>query len=332
LARVVTRLTTEILLRPGSTGDAVRDVQRRLAALGHDTSPDTPGVYGGGSAAAVLAFQQRRGLREDGLCGPQTWSSLVEAGYHLGDRLLYLHQPMLRGDDVGELQRDLGALGFDAGRVDAIFGPNTATALTSFQRNAGITTDGICGPDTIAALRRVVRVGSDTTVAHVREAETMRARRGVTGRRIAIGETGGLAALADTLGRALTDAGAVVVVLHHPDESVHAADANAFEAEAYLGLKVIETQAPMVAYYATDRFVSFGGQHLAKLVVEELAALPALDAAPPVGMRLPVLRETRMPAVLCEVGPPRAVVERSGELVQALRRACNRWGSEPADA
>ena len=48
---------------------------------------------------------------------------------------------MLRGDDVAELQQRLGALGFDAGRVDGIFGAETATALEALQRNAGLPTD-----------------------------------------------------------------------------------------------------------------------------------------------------------------------------------------------
>ena len=78
-------------------------------------------------------FQEHRGLRSDGVCGPQTWSALVEAGRVLGDRLLYYRNPMLRGDDVATLQRQLGALGFDAGRVDGIFGsaPTTRCATSS---------------------------------------------------------------------------------------------------------------------------------------------------------------------------------------------------------
>jgi N-acetylmuramoyl-L-alanine amidase len=323
-------LTSHLPLLPGSTGDAVRDVQRRLASLGFEVE-DTPGVYGKTTADAVLAIQQRRGLREDGLCGDQTWASLVEAGYRLGDRLLYLHHPLLRGDDVATLQRDLGALGFDAGRVDGIFGPATAAALTSFQRNAGITTDGICGPDTVAALRRVVRTDGGTTVGKVREEETMRELRSVRGKRLAVGETGGLAGLADALGRALNDAGATVAVLHHPDESVQAGEANSFSAEAYLGLALLGDGPSRVAYFAHDQFASFGGQRLARLVVEELADIRIGPTGPPVGMRLPVLRETRMPAVLCELGDPAAVVELTGELVGALRRACERWATEPVD-
>ena len=45
---------------------------------------------------------------------------------------------MLRGDDVLDLQHQLNALGFDAGRDDGIFGPHTADALREFQRNVGV--------------------------------------------------------------------------------------------------------------------------------------------------------------------------------------------------
>src|SRR3954469_321163 len=219
-------------LRPGSTGDAVRDVQRRLQGVGLDVAGDAPGSYGAATEQAVRAFQERRGLRVDGICGPQTWSSLVEAGYRLGDRLLYLLGTMLRGDDVYDLQRELGSLGFDAGRVDGIFGPRTLEALLGFQRNAGVTTDGICGPATLEALRRVTRVDGAPTVARLREVEHLRdAPRDLGGRRIAVGETGGLGALADAVGRALQAAGAHVWVLHHPDESAQATEANALGAE-----------------------------------------------------------------------------------------------------
>ena len=124
-------------------------------ALGHRWAPDRPGAFGPGTGAAVAAFQQAAGLDVDGGCDAATWSALVEAGYRLGDRLLYLRSPMIRGDDVADLQRRLGALGFDAGRVDGIFGPDTDRALGDFQRNSGLVSDGICGPDTVAALARL---------------------------------------------------------------------------------------------------------------------------------------------------------------------------------
>ena len=62
----------------------------------------------------MSAFQHRSGLEVTGVCDGPTWSVLVEAGYHLGDRLLYLRTPMLRGDDVTALCLDWhGGLGRD---------------------------------------------------------------------------------------------------------------------------------------------------------------------------------------------------------------------------
>ncbi len=109
-------------LASGEKGEAVADLQRRLALVDLPTAPDPDGIFGAGTKAAVEGFQYRRGLRVDGVCGPQTWAALVEAGLRLGDRFLYLRRPMLRGDDVADLQRRLSALGFDSGRVDGIFG------------------------------------------------------------------------------------------------------------------------------------------------------------------------------------------------------------------
>jgi N-acetylmuramoyl-L-alanine amidase len=49
------------------------------------------------------------------------------------------------------------------------------------------------------------------------------------------------------------------------------------------------------------------------------------------GMRLPVLRETRMPAVVCELGPPGTVVEYTAQLADALATGITRWLSAPLD-
>jgi len=54
---------------------------------------------------------------------------------------------LLRGDDVATLPRLLEALGFDAGRVDGIFGPDAAAVPSDFHRNVGIAVDDrILGP------------------------------------------------------------------------------------------------------------------------------------------------------------------------------------------
>jgi len=274
----------------------------------------------------VRAFQERRGLRVDGICGPQTWASLVEAGYHLGDRLLYHTSPPLRGDDVAELQRRLGALGFDAGRVDAIFGEDTQRAVLEFQRNAGLTADGVCGPATRAVLVRVKARSEDPIpVADIREREALRhSPRTLQGRTVVVAQAGGLDALTDAVTRALAETGAQAIPLHHLDGSAQAQQANGVGADVFVGLAAAEAGCS-TAFYAAHGFESRGGRRLAECIQQEVPAI--LDAKPahPVGMALPVLRETRMPAVLCELGPPPRVVSQGPNLACAFTKALECW-------
>ena len=61
----------------------------------------------------------------------------------------------MAGDDVYALQRRLLDLGFNVGRVDGYFGPETEGGVREFQRNFGIPPDGTCGPSTLKALTRL---------------------------------------------------------------------------------------------------------------------------------------------------------------------------------
>jgi peptidoglycan hydrolase-like protein with peptidoglycan-binding domain/DNA invertase Pin-like site-specific DNA recombinase len=55
---------------------------------------------------------------------------------------------------VRELQRRLRTLGLRPGAIDGLFGPQTKTAVESFQYAAGLQVDGIVGPKSRRALRR----------------------------------------------------------------------------------------------------------------------------------------------------------------------------------
>ena len=48
-------------------------------------------------------------------------------------------------------------------------------------------------------------------------------------------------------------------------------------------------------------------------------------------MSLPVLRETRMPAVICEISPAAVLVEQSATLARAAVDALAEWVSSPWD-
>lgn len=59
-----------------------------------------------------------------------------------------------RGEDVRLLQRYLTRLGYFRGEADGIFGITTRQAVKEFQYAAGLTVDGIAGPQTFRALRQ----------------------------------------------------------------------------------------------------------------------------------------------------------------------------------
>jgi N-acetylmuramoyl-L-alanine amidase len=79
--------------------------------------------------------------------------SAHRSSFTLGDRLLYLCQPMLRGDDVVEVQRRLNSLGFDAGTRTGSSGRSRGARSRS--SDAGLAADKVCGPATIGALARL---------------------------------------------------------------------------------------------------------------------------------------------------------------------------------
>ena len=62
------------LLRTGSKGPAVTKLQQRLNELGATIGVD--GNFGNGTRAAVIAFQNSKGLSADGVVGPATWAAL----------------------------------------------------------------------------------------------------------------------------------------------------------------------------------------------------------------------------------------------------------------
>ena len=148
-------------LSRGDRGKEVLDVQTRLRGQGHELGREgVDGFFGPGTERAVCTFQQERGLLADGIVGATTWRELVEAGYALGDRLLYLKEPPFRGDDVLALQVKLNLLGFNAGAERGVHDDQVERAVLDFQHNAGLVPDGIVGESTIRKLEALRKAES----------------------------------------------------------------------------------------------------------------------------------------------------------------------------
>lgn len=325
----------------GDEGPEIHDIQQRLLALGFPIdAAELEGRFGDATDHAVRAFQEGRHLRVDGVVGPDTWGQLVEAGYRLGDRVLYLRVPLFRGDDVRDLQRMLNALGFDAGREDGMFGPTTDRAIREFQGNIGDAADGIAGPSTVRALQRMRPHETGPGRAMVREREELRSLRpAIEGRVIAVDhgprpqplmESRLVARVADGLSAIGAKAIAIGAVEGGPDPSRSAAAANEVDASLCVSF-VAGTEAaeagPICSYFGSARTHSPAGMLLARMIVEELEpAVGRPGRIRPLSGTL--LRETRMPAVQIELADDDIAAGHADRVAGAVTRGIRRFCSE----
>ena len=303
------------IFRLGDHGPEIHDIQQRLIALGGHIDPgELDGTFGVSTQAAVRSFQEGRSLRVDGRIGPDSWGQLVEAGYQLGDRTLYLRSPLHRGDDVRTLQRKLNGLGFDAGKEDGLFGSRTDHALREFQRNVGEEPDGIVGIDTLATLKRMRPPEEGPSRAVVREAESVRAMQSsIDGQIVAIDagtdendEDAPDRLMAEALADELAALGAKPVLLMG-DEPAAPSDvartANELAAAACVSLRIViampGVDGPTCTYFGSPTTYSPAGKRLAELVLEELERELGCPGTLE-GLTDAILRETRMPAVQIE--------------------------------
>jgi len=154
-------------IKKGLSGAKVVDIQRRLKLLGYNLGNyEIDGILGTESVSAIKKFQQDRGLTATGTVDEETWHELVDAGYKVGDRLLYLKNPPFRGDDVKIIQFWLKSLGFYTYNENGIFCGNTQKALIEFQKNMNIPADGIVGEETLQHLVSLKRIINSHTTSN----------------------------------------------------------------------------------------------------------------------------------------------------------------------
>lgn len=135
------------MLEYGEKSEVVLACQERLRELGYMTSePD--GTYGNDTTIAVRRFQSRNDLVVDGYLGPSTRIALESAdavpnGLSLGDE----------DETVKKVQELLVKYGYlVAGNATGYYGEITENAVKSFQRQNGLTADGMVGVQTMTKL------------------------------------------------------------------------------------------------------------------------------------------------------------------------------------
>lgn len=317
----------------GDTGPVVAEVRDRLIRL-NLLPRDTEAEFGEDMHNAVRAFQQRQGLTVDGVVGPETFRRLEEARWRLGDRVLFYSAGHMQiGEDVQTLQRRLTDMGFDSGRVDGWFGPNTDHAVRDFQRNVGVKSDGVCGPATLRALDRLNRTVSGGAPEALREQQVLESIRTGTADKIIVIDPGHggndpgrhlpsgpfeqkfVDDICSRLEGRLSAIGSPVLLtrplgVHHqspPTEAERAAFANRVGADLVISVHCDWEPSGMgrgaaTYYYGSPRTHSLLGAHFAALlqnrVVEEVGLVDCSTHA----MTWDLLRLTQMPAVRLEAG------------------------------
>ena len=138
---------------------AVVPLQRRLKALGY-LSGSADGYFGSNTYRAVRNFQSRNGLSVTGVADsgtqqllysssarPASGSSSSGSGSSTGYRLLYWG---CRGDAVKKLQQALIDAGYKSyvRSADGIYGQWTYDAVRAYQKDVGLSVDGIAGKNT----------------------------------------------------------------------------------------------------------------------------------------------------------------------------------------
>ena len=147
-------------IHEGATGVAVEDIQERLGSLGYtiDEAERAESLFGQSTANSVARFRFDHDLPLGTTVDTATWSALVDEGYNLGDRTLYLRLPNFHGRDVRQLQERLNILGFSCGESDGFYGVHTEAAVRLFQESVGLLGDGMAFQETYDAIERLRHV------------------------------------------------------------------------------------------------------------------------------------------------------------------------------
>ena len=181
-------------LKYGSRGDAVRKLQQALIDQGY-LKGSADGVFGNKTENAVRAFQKAKKLKVDGLAGKKTQELLYgssgskttstsgststsssttsssssasssSTASSSGDGSLFGgNYTTIRLKDEGArvktLQSALIRLNYLSGKADGKFGSKTLDAVALFQKENGLSVDGLAGKKTLKAIETADKNGT----------------------------------------------------------------------------------------------------------------------------------------------------------------------------
>lgn len=129
---VFSPMASAAVVKKGSSGTLVRQVQYNLNALGFSVG-SVDGIAGNNTVNAIKNYQKSRGLEVDGMAGPATQSALWR--------------------EIKDIQNLLKKHGFYSDSIDSIAGPNTIAGIKKFQKAAGLKQSGVADSTTVKKLK-----------------------------------------------------------------------------------------------------------------------------------------------------------------------------------
>ena len=139
-------------IKRGSKGNLVRIAQQKLIVKGYKLPKyGADGSFGAETEQAVRQLQKDAGLTADGIIGKYTWG-VLNSDFSRPERSAiypgYLIRKGQQSEDVRKVQQRLIDLGYSCGAkgADTIFGKDTLKAVKAFQRDNGLSQDGLVGP------------------------------------------------------------------------------------------------------------------------------------------------------------------------------------------
>lgn len=157
----------------GDAGTSVRALQEALSELGFYTG-DVDSTFGAKTKEAVLAFEIKNKLTEDGIADRELQLLLYEKkplnakGKNVSVKTLPpVDGVTIRLGDTGlaveKLHKRLNELGYYLGEMNAVCTRETLAAVKAFQKNNKIKADGLAGADTQTALYAATALSATQT-------------------------------------------------------------------------------------------------------------------------------------------------------------------------
>ena len=290
-------------LQRGSSGEEVLCMQKALQSLGYTMTLD--GKFGYATEKVVKSFQKKYNLTADGVAGNQTLTALyalvpefapatsnasapaptaaptkVPAAAPTGSASSSSYEKLSRGasgEAVLRMQKALKALGYSI-TTDGKFGAESEKYVKAFQRDNGLTADGVAGEKTLTLLYAQTQATSAPVISPT---PTTAPTAPPTAAPAIPPVSGGVQALVVTGGGALNfraspnGEAAILAAIPEGEWLIVTARGDTWSQAAYQG----------VTGYVMSRYLSFGA-----------ATATALPTAPPTPTAVPTAAPTVPPA------------------------------------